>query len=627
LGIWFGWGFLKIIATIFGYLIPPDQTPGGFFYLEVFMKMSRMFSQTLREAPSDAETASYQVLLRAGFIRQLAAGIFSYLPLARRSLSKIEQVVREEMEKIGGQEITMPVVHPAELWQESGRWYQIDAEMGRFKDRSGRDMVLGMTHEEVVADLVRKEIHSYRQLPALVYQIQTKWRDDPRPRAGLIRVREFTMKDSYSLDADWEGLELQYRSHYQAYFNIFHRCGLPVIAVRADVGMMGGKLSHEYMYLTPIGEDTLMICDSCGYSANRQVARVQKACFSALEEEKPVEKVATPQCKSITELASFLHIPSTKTAKAVFMVATLLEGQKARDQFIFAVVRGDMELNETKLANALKARSLRPATEEEILAVGAVPGYASPVGLKDVLVAVDELIPQEKNLVSGANESGYHLLNVNYGRDYTAQIVTDLTAAKEGDACPECGAPLRAVRGVEVANIFQLGTRYTEKFSATYSDANGEEKPVVMGSYGIGIGRLLACIAEEHHDDHGLIWPVSIAPYPLHLVVLTGKNDSSETRNVADRLYEELTAAGLEPLYDDRLESPGIKFNDADLIGLPLRITVAERSLKNGGVELKRRDCPEKEIIPLEYVLERVRQELDEMEHQIQSTVVPVEYA
>ena len=577
------------------------------------MRLSTMFGQTLRDAPSEAEVESHQLLLRAGFIRQLATGVFSFLPLGRRALARIETILREEMEAIGGQEVTLPVVHPAELWQETGRWYEIDAEMGRFKDRAGRDMVLGMTNEEVVADLVRKEIHSYRQLPALLYQIQTKWRDDPRPRAGLIRTREFVMKDAYSLDVDEAGLDAQYRKNYQAYFNIFRRCGLDVIAVSADVGMMGGKLAHEFMYLTPIGEDTLMLCDACGYQANRQVARVAKPAPEA-EAPLPVEKVATPDSKTIAGLARYLNIPEAKTAKAVFMVATVPEGLKTHEQFIFAVIRGDMDLNETKLANAVKAQSLRPATEEEIRAVGAEPGYASPVGLRDVLVVVDDLLPRAPNLVSGANEAGYHLLNVNYGRDYTAQIVTDLVAARDGDACPECGQPLKAQRGVEVGNIFQLGVRYTEKLGATFTGAEGQEQPVVMGSYGIGVGRLLACIAEAHHDAHGLVWPVTVAPYPVHLVALVGRGGQADTREMADRLYTDLRAAGLEALYDDRDESPGVKFNDADLIGLPLRLTVSERALKAGGVEMKRRDSAEKEIVPLDQVIQRARETLAVME-------------
>jgi prolyl-tRNA synthetase len=571
------------------------------------MRMSRLFSQTLREAPSDAEVASQQLLVRAGFIRQLAAGIYSSLPLARRSLIKLEQIIREEMDAIGGQEISMPVVQPAELWQESGRWYQIDAEMGRFKDRSGRDMVLGMTHEEVVADLARREIHSYRQLPAMVYQIQTKWRDDPRPRAGLIRVREFTMKDSYTFDADWDGLEAQYQAHYQAYFNIFRRAGLDVIAVKADNGMMGGKLSHEYMYLTPIGEDTLILCDACGYAANRQIARTRSPEPPA-SAPLPVEKVATPGCKTIEDLANFLSIPREKTAKAVFMVATVPEGRALREQFVFAVVRGDMEINETKLANAVKARDLRPATEAEIRAVGAVPGYASPVGLRNVLVAADELVTRTPNLVSGANEEGYHLRNVNYARDWSAAVVTDLAAARAGDACPECAEPLRAVRGVEVANIFQLGTRYSDALGVTFWDKDGQPKPVVMGSYGIGIGRLLACIAEEHHDERGLVWPVSVAPYPVHLVAVASKTGTVEP--VAECVYAELTAAGLEPLYDDRPESAGVKFMDADLIGLPLRLTIGERSLKNGGVEFKPRATGEMRTVAVEEVVGEVRRTL-----------------
>jgi prolyl-tRNA synthetase len=575
------------------------------------MRMSHLFSQTLREAPAEAESVGYQLLLRAGFIRQLAAGIFSYLPLARRSMTRIENILREEMDAIGGQEITMPVVHPAELWQESGRWYQVDAEMGRFQDRSGRNMVLGMTHEEVAAELARKEIHSYRQLPLMVYQIQTKWRDDPRPRNGLIRVREFTMKDAYTFDATWESLERQYRAQYQAYFNIFSRCGLPVIAVAADAGMMGGKVSHEFMYLTPTGEDTLILCPACGYSANRQASRV---CKPAVVDETPLplEKVATPGCKTIAALAQFLGIPESRTAKAVFMVGTLVEGTQKSERFLFTVVRGDMELNETKLANAVNACGLRPATEEEIRAVGAEPGYASPVGLKDVLVIVDDLVARSPNLVSGANEAGYHLLNVNYGRDYRAQIVADLVAARAGEACPCCGARLQSKRGVEGGNIFQLGERFSEALGATFLDAEGQSHPLIMGSYGIGVGRLLACAAEHYHDAQGLLLPASIAPFPVHLVRLAGKG-SIDTLRAADALYEALCAAGLEPLYDDRDESPGVKFNDADLIGLPLRLTVSERSLKAGGVEMKLRAAPEKTLVPLEEATAQAHAEIQKM--------------
>jgi len=583
------------------------------------MRMSKLFSQTLREAPTEAELVSHQLLLRAGFIRQLGAGIYTAMPLARRSLTKLEDIMREEINAIGGQEITMPVVNPADVWKETNRWYEIGNELSRFNDRNGRDMVLALTHEEVVGDLVRKEVHSYRQLPLLVYHIQTKWRDDPRPRAGLIRVREFTMKDSYSLDVDEAGLDVQYRAHYQAYFNIFNRCGLPTVVVKADVGMMGGSMSHEYMYLTPAGEDTLLICEACGYMANRQIATFQKPAAKA-EKAQPAEKVATPGITTIEDLAKFLDVPKAKTAKAVFLVATITEGQEDVERFVFAVVRGDMEVNETKLANAVKAKALRPAEDEEIVAVGAVPGYASPMGLKDVLVVIDEAVAESPNLVAGANEEGFHMLNVNYRRDYQAEIVTDIALAEEGFACPECGVPMSTSRGIEVGNIFKLGTRYSDALGCTFLDANGKTKPVVMGSYGIGSGRLLASIAEEHHDEHGLIWPITVAPYHVYLVALKGGEEA------ANRLYQELSAAGIEVLYDDRDETPGVKFNDADLIGIPIRVTVSERSLKAQGVELKLRHEQERQTIPLDQAVEKVRQVIADLEAEIAKKVVEVPF-
>lgn len=617
------------------------------------MKLSQLFGQTLREAPSDAEVESHKLLMRAGFIRPLGAGIFSYLHLATRSMQKIEAILRDEMDKIGGQEISMPVVHPAEVWKETGRWYQIGSEMGRFKDKNNHDMLLAMTHEEVVADLVRREIQSYKQLPRLVYQIQTKWRDDPHPRAGLIRVREFTMKDSYSLDADWDGLDKQYRAHYQAYFNIYHRCGLDVIAVKSDTGMtlapalrsgasagLGGKLAHEYMLLTPIGEDTLLLCNVCGYNANRQMARFQKT-PAAPEELKPIEKVLTPNCKSIENLANFLGVPKSRTAKAVFFMATIPLDPKGfqkplgseQEQFIFAIVRGDMELNETKLANAVGACDLRPATKEEIKAVGAVPGFASPIGLVradgrppiSARVVIDDAITFSPNLVAGANESDTHLLNTNYPRDYTADIVADIAAADEGAACPECGCPLRMERGVEVGNIFQLGTRYSDALGCTFLDKDGQQKPVIMGSYGIGVGRLLACVAEAHHDEHGLVWPITVAPFHVHLVLLRGKG-TPQAEETADKLYTDLQAAGIEVLYDDRDESPGVKFNDADLIGCPVRITVSERALAQGGAEMKLRRELAKVIVPQSEVSERVRSVIQSLQDEIASNVTPVPY-
>lgn len=578
-----------------------------------------MFSQTLRAAPGDAEVVSHQLLLRAGYIRQLGAGIFSYLPLAKRALTKIENIMRAEMNGIGGQEVTMPVVQPADVWKETGRWYAVGAEMGRFRDRADRDMALAMTHEEVVAQLTRSEIQSYKQLPQLIYHIQTKWRDDPRPRAGLVRVREFTMKDSYSLDADEAGLDAQYRAHYQAYFNIFHRCGLSVTPVKADVGMMGGSLSHEFMYLSPIGEDTLILCDNCGYTANRQVARFNKPLAAATSPE-PLQKVATPHCTTIDDLAKFLNVPSSKTAKAVFMIATVTERDHDIVKFIFAIVRGDMEVNETKLANAVQAKDLRPAREDEIRDIGAVPGYASPIGVKNAVVIVDDLIPRSPNLVAGANEEGFHLLNVNFPRDYAAAIITDIALARDGDPCPNCSQPLRSARGVEVGNIFKLGTRYTDALGARYLDANGQLKPIVMGSYGIGSGRLLACIAEEHNDAHGLRWPITVAPYEVHLVALRGGEQAAE------QLYADLIAADVQVLYDDREGTPGVKFNDADLIGTPLRITIGDRSIKAGGVEFKRRDKETKEIVPLNETVGRVKKEIAEMKKEIEAHVVQVEF-
>ncbi len=587
------------------------------------MRLSHHFGSTLREAPAGVEAISHQLLVRAGYIRQLGQGLFSYLPLARRSLTKIENVMREEMNAIGGQELTMPVTHPAEVWQATGRWYSVGPEMARFKDRKERDMVLAMTHEEVVADLCKTEIKSYRQLPQLVYHIQTKFRDDPRPRAGLIRVREFTMKDSYSLDADEAGLDRQYRAHYQAYFNIFQRCGIPVVAVASDVGMMGGSLAHEYMYLTPIGEDTLVLCQNCGYAANRQIARFARP-PAPPEEPKPVEKVPTPDTKTIDALAALLGVPKSKTAKAVFMIAGHEEEGATREEFIFAVVRGDTDVNETKLANAVKADWLRPATDDEIRTTGATPGYASPIGLKNITIIVDDAVPASPNLVAGANEDGFHLLNTNTPRDYTASIVGDIAAAGDGDACIQCGQPLHTARGVEVGNIFKLGTRYSGAIGATYLAVDGTQKPIVMGSYGIGSGRLLACVAEEHHDDKGLIWPISVAPYHVHLVSLAGAEAS--VADAAERVYRALLDAGIEVLHDDRDESPGVKFADADLIGIPIRLTVSARSIGKGGVEVKRRDRKEFEIVGESHLVSRVQAEIETMFDEIRERVREVPF-
>ena len=593
------------------------------------MRMTRLFSQTLREAPADAQVASHVLLLRAGYIRQLASGIFSYLPLAHRALSRIEEIIREEIDAIGGQEIKMPVVHAADVWKASGRYEEYDESLTRFRDRHGRDMVLATTHEEIVADLAGREIRSYRQLPCLVYHFQTKWRDEARPTSGLLRVREFTMKDSYSLDAAPEGLEAQYRAHYQAYFNIFRRCGLPVRAVRSDVGMMGGSAAHEFMYLNEVGENTLALCGACGYAANTEVARFAKAEAPA-EAAAPLERVATPGAATIAELAAFLEIPASRTAKAVFLVGRFKAseaGGEAGERLVLAVIRGDLEVNEIKLANAAGALSLRPAHDEEIAAAGAVPGYASPMGLdEETLVVADDSAVSSPNLVSGANEAGYHVRNVNHGRDWQAAVVADIALAGEGHACPVCGAPLRIARGVEVGNIFQLGSRYSDALGASFLDEQGRERPVIMGSYGIGVGRLLACVAEEHHDDNGLSLPVTVAPYQVHLVSLA--RGEGPVQAAAENLYAELTSAGVEILYDDRGENPGVKFNDADLIGCPVRVTVGDRGLKKGTLEVKLRGAAGRgEEVPVAEVAARVREELAGLRQRIEESVGPVEYA
>lgn len=563
------------------------------------MRLSTSFGVTLREAPAGVEAASHRLLLRAGYIRQLGQGLYSYLPLAHRAITKIENIMREEMDRIGGQEMTMPVVHPAEVWRRSGRYDAVGPEMARFKDRKSSDLVLAMTHEEVVADLCRTEIRSHRQLPQLVYHIQTKFRDDARPRAGLIRVREFTMKDSYTLDRDAEGLARQYRHHYEAYFRIFSRCGLPTIAVGSDVGMMGGSQAHEFMYLTPIGEDTLLLCDDGGgYSANRQIARFAKPAAEA-EEPLPTQRVATPGARTIRELAEFLGVPESRTAKAVFLTAGLDGG--SREELVLAVIRGDLEVNETKLANAVGASWFRPAEEDAIRTSGAVPGYASPIGLEGVTVVADDSVESSPNLVGGANEEGFHLLNTNAGRDYIPDIVTDIAAAGEGSACPTCGTPMRTARGVEVGNIFQLGTRYGDAVGASFLDEAGQERPIWMGSYGIGSGRLLACVAEEHHDDDGLKWPMSVAPFDVHLIPLGGRSGADDPAvRGAEAVYRSLRKAGLEVLLDDRDERAGVKFADADLIGIPLRAVISRRSMSRGGAEVRLRGERTGEIIPME---------------------------
>lgn len=580
------------------------------------MRRSTLFGETLRENPADTEIAGHQLLIRGAYVQSLAAGIYSFLPLGERVRRRIENIVREEMDAVGGQEVSMPVVHPAELWQETGRWYDIGPELVRFRDRSDRDMVLAMTHEEVVADLLRHQVRSYRQLPVMIYQFQTKFRDEPRARGGLIRVREFVMKDAYSCHPTFESLDLFYPRMYQAYFNAFRRCGLEVIAVQSDVGMMGGTMAHEFMYPTEIGEDQLVICDRCRYAANLQVATFRKG-VPEPEEPRALEEIETPGTSTIASLAALLAIPESRTAKAAFFMAG--------ERLIFAVVRGDMEVNESKLAHVVGASELRPARPEELAAHGIVAGYASPIGVAGVTVVADDLVAAAPNLVAGANRPNHHVRNTNIPRDYQPGMIADIASAYDGAPCPSCGQPVRIVRGVEVGNIFKLGTKYSAALGATYLDDEGKVKPIVMGSYGIGVGRLMACIAEARRDERGLMWPVSVAPFDVYLAGID--LDDAEVLAAAEDLYQRLRRAMIEVLYDDRRERAGVKFNDADLLGIPLRVTVSRRTLANDVVELKARSTSDIALVPRVEAVERVAAELAAMRSDILARVRAEELA
>jgi prolyl-tRNA synthetase len=560
------------------------------------MRLSHLFFTTLRDDPADAEMASHRLLLRGGYVRQLGSGIYSLLPLGKRVNDRVEQVIREEQDRIGAQEMEMPVVHPADIWKASGRYQLIGPELTRFKDRNGRDMVLAMTHEEVVGLLLADIVRSYRQLPMMVYHFQTKWRDEPRARGGLIRVREFVMKDAYSIDRDEAGLDTSYWDQHGAYVRTFERLGLKTIAVSSDVGMMGGSQAHEFMVLNPAGEDVLVLCERCGYAANRQVAVVPKPEPPA-EEALPLEEVATPGTTTIATLAAFLGVGEDRTAKAAFFMT-------GDGRLVTAIVRGDYEVNETKLVNAAKATGgIRPATLEEIKAAGMEPGYGSPIGARGTFVVVDDLVARSPNLVAGANREGFHYRNVNVGRDYTPDVIADITNAQEGDRCPNCGQHVVLRNGIEVGNIFKLGTKYTDAFGATYLGEDGQAHPIVMGSYGIGVGRNVACIVEEHHDEKGIVWPAEVAPYAAHLVSIGGAKEP-RVLEVAERLHSLAAEAGdrHEILWDDRDESPGVKFTDAELLGMPWILTVSPRSLAAGGIEVTERATGERSTRPIHEV-------------------------
>ena len=561
------------------------------------MRISKLFGKTQREIPTEADTVSHQLLLRAGMISQVAAGVYSYLPLGWRVLKKIENIIREEMDKAGGQELSMPVLQPLELWQQTGRDQAFGKGLFTLADRKERTLVLGPTHEEVIIQMVSRNVQSYRDLPLLLYQIQTKFRDEPRPRGGLIRVREFTMKDLYSFDVDEEGLDQSYKKMLQAYQNIYARCGLPNLLVEADSGAIGGKDSHEFMVIAETGEDEVIRCESCKYAANADKAESVKDKVES-GEPLPVEEVATPGVGTIEELSAFLKIPQSHTLKAVFYVAD--------GKLTFVVIRGDLEVNEVKLKNILRCFDLRLATEAEVIEAGIVAGSASPIGLSGVKVVADESVTSGTNFVAGGNKPDTHLKNVNYPRDFKAGVVADIARARAGEGCPRCGGKLSSIHGIEVGHIFKLGTFLSEALGALFVDEKGISHPIVMGCYGIGLGRLLAAAIEQNHDDKGIIWPMPIAPYQIYLCPLY--REDSKVSEVTENLYAELEAEGLEVLLDDREESPGVKFNDADLLGVPVRVTISPRTLEKGSVEVKKRSEKDSQLVPLEGIMPKLKE-------------------
>lgn len=560
------------------------------------MRLSKMYVRTLRELPAEAEIPSHILLLRTGMIRKLASGIYGFMPLGWRSLHKIENIIREEMDKSGAQEILMSAIQPAELWEESGRWSAYGPELWRIKDRNGRDFCLGPTHEEIFTDIVRDGVSSYRQLPLNLYQIQHKYRDEARPRFGLMRSREFIMKDAYSFDKDQEGLDKSYDDMYDAYTRIFTRCGLTFRPVEADSGAIGGNASHEFTALSEVGESDIAYCESCSMAANVEKAACRDAEPSP-ESEAMLEfqEVHTPGTKTIEEVAGFLNIDKTKTIKALLFEKYDEDGKA--DGYVAAFVRGDRDLNMIKLVNALNIpeHAIAFADESKLeAAIGAVGGFTGPIGLHDCTVVVDSELVGLKNLCAGACKLDHHILNVNYGRDYEGDIVTDLKVLKEGDPCPVCGAPIKHTRGIEVGQVFKLGTKYSKAMNAIYKDENQQDHPLVMGCYGIGVSRTLAAVIEQHHDEDGIIWPVSVAPY--HVIVTLVKPKDEEQAKLAEEIYQSLLVAGVEAVIDDRDERPGVKFKDADLLGFPIRITVGKRA-GEGIVEYKlRRDSEKSEL-------------------------------
>lgn len=561
------------------------------------MKMSNLYMPTLRQDPAEAEIPSHQLLLRAGMIRKLVSGVYSYLPLGYRTIRKIENIVREEMDNKGAQELLMSAIQPKELWDKSGRWDDFGPEMFKLRDRSEREFCLGPTHEEYFTNLIKDEVNSYKQLPLIIYQIQTKYRDEKRPRFGLIRAREFIMKDAYSFDVDEDGMKLSYQKMWDAYDAIFTRLKLNYKVVQGDTGAMGGKVSHEFMAMSEVGEGRIAYCKACDYAATDEKADVV---INIEDDEKllDIEKIYTPEIKTIEDLTNFLKIDKRKFGKAIIL--------KAAGKPIVVLIPGDRELNETKLINYLKIaeHELEMADEETIRKITmADKGFTGPIGLKDARLIVDKRITQIKNIVVGANETDYHLKNVNYGRDFQAEVADDLLLVEEGDTCPNCGSKLYIDRGIEVGNIFQLGTKYSKSLNATFLDENGKEREFVMGSYGVGVSRSVAAIVEQYHDEKGIIWPFVVAPYHVIITVVNAKKE--EQIALGERLYNELKDQGIEVLLDDRNESAGVKFNDRDLIGIPARITVGKLA-SDGIVEFSLRKSSEREELKAEDVYDRI---------------------
>ncbi len=568
------------------------------------MRYSEMFIPTVREIPSDAEVVSHQLMIRAGLIRKLTSGIYSFLPLGLRVVRKVEQIVREEMNRAGAQEVFLPAVQPAELWQESGRWKMYGKELLRFKDRHNREYCIGPTHEEVITDLVRNEVKTYRQLPKNLYQIQTKFRDEIRPRFGVMRCREFSMKDAYSFDADWEGVDVSYQKMFDAYSTIFTRCGLKFRAVEADTGNIGGSFSHEFMVIADSGEDALVFCSVCEYAANIEKAEVAKPEKLPIDTAPlPVmETVHTPDVRTIGEVSNYLRVTPQDIVKTLVFEADGIP--------VAVLVRGDEEVNEAKLRGYLGCDALELATDDTVMKVtGSPKGFAGPVGIKARTIA-DYSLMNRVNMVTGANREDYHATNVNMGRDFTVKEFADLRFVKQTDTCPRCGKPLKFARGIEVGHTFKLGTKYSKQMRATFLDSSGQEKEMVMGCYGIGIGRTVAACIEQNNDEKGIIWPMFIAPY--HVILTPVNIKDPLIMEAALKLYQRLTEAAIEVILDDRDERAGVKFNDADLIGIPLRITIGQKRLSEGKIELKIRKTGEEKVFNIEDALEFIKRTVRE---------------